>query len=266
MDEVDAMTRAGESVGKAVGTGLRAVRRGAVRAGQVSADAAVTWAERAEGKLAERGVTADHLRGVVADRAGALVERAEQVEKSTRKRRKQLAKKARLVRKDVAKATERARKEARSRAKDVRKAAKQARKDYAASQRPQRSRWPWVLGVLAAGAVAAYVALTRRPQEVRLEEIEETTESTPRGNTTPGGASSADTAPGSTTPGNTTPGNTTSGGTTSGGTTPTSAKPGEAKPSDIAPAGSTPGKGGATPGDHAARNGRVADESVADRK
>ncbi|WP_170211580.1 hypothetical protein [Saccharothrix australiensis] len=180
------MTRAGESVGKAVGTGLRAVRRGAVRAGQVGADTAVTWAGRAEEKLAERGVTADHLRGVVADRAGLLVEKAEEVEKSTRKRRKQLAKKAKGVRKDVVKATERARKEAKSRAKDVRKAAKQARKDYAAAQRPPRRRWPWVLGILVAGLVAGYVALTRRPEEVHLEEVDETeaAEPTPRGTTT----------------------------------------------------------------------------------
>ena len=49
MDEVDAMTRAGESVGKAV----RSVRRGAVRAGHVGADAAVQLAHNAEGRLAE---------------------------------------------------------------------------------------------------------------------------------------------------------------------------------------------------------------------
>ncbi|MEV0677002.1 hypothetical protein AB0I60_10800 [Actinosynnema sp. NPDC050436] len=174
MDEVDAMARAGESVGKAVGTGLRAVRRGAVRAGHAGADAAVTWAERAEGKLAERGVTADHVRGLVADRAGALVEKAEEVEKSTRKTRKQLAKRAKGVRKDVAKAADRARKETRTRAKDVRKAAKQARKDFAAAQRPKKGRkWPWLLGLVAAVAVAGYVALTRRPEEVHLEEVDE---------------------------------------------------------------------------------------------
>ncbi|RKT71521.1 hypothetical protein DFJ66_4812 [Saccharothrix variisporea] len=178
------MTRAGESVGKAVGTGIRAVRRGAVRAGHVGADAASTWAERAEEKLAERGVTADRVRGVVADRAGLLVEKAEEVEKSTRKTRKQLAKKAKGVRKDLVKAAERARKEAKVRAKDVRKAAKQARKEMAAAQRPSRRKWPWVLAVLAAGAVAGYVALTRRPQEVHLEE-EETVEPTPSRSTPP---------------------------------------------------------------------------------
>jgi hypothetical protein len=166
MDEVDAMTRAGESVGKAV----RAVRRGAVRAGHVGADAAVQLAERAEGKLAERGVTKDYVRGVVADKAGVLVEKAEEYEKSTRRGRKQLAKRAKGVRKDVVKAAERARKEAKVRAKDVRKAAKQARKEMAAARHPRRRRWPWVLGVFAAAAVAGYVALTKRPQEVHLEE------------------------------------------------------------------------------------------------
>nr|BFE47231.1 hypothetical protein GCM10017745_06580 [Saccharothrix mutabilis subsp. capreolus] len=179
------MTRAGESVGKAVGTGIRAVRRGAVRAGHVGAETAATWAGRAEERLAERGVTADHIRGIVADRAGLLVEKAEEVEKSTRKTRKQLAKKAKGVRKDLAKAAERARKEAKVRAKDVRKAAKQARKEMARAQRPAPRRWPWVLGILVAGVVAGYVALTRRPQEVHLEE-EEAVEPTPRSSTSQG--------------------------------------------------------------------------------
>lgn len=165
MDEVDAMTRAGESVGKAV----RAARLGAVRAGHAGADAAVQLAGRAEGKLAERGVTRDYVRAIVADKAGALVEKAEEYEKSTRRGRKQLAKRAKTVRKDVVKAAERARKEAKVRAKDVRKAAKQARKEMGSAQHKRR-RWPWVLGVFAAAAVAGYVALTKRPQEVRLEE------------------------------------------------------------------------------------------------
>lgn len=178
MDEVDAMTRAGERAGESVGKAVRAVRRGAVRAGHAGAGAAVQLAERAEVKLAERGVTRDYVRGVVADKAGALVERAEEVEKSTRRSRKQLAKRAKGVRKDIAKATARARKEAKVRAKDVRKAAKQARRELAAAKAPKRRRWPWVLGVFAAAAVAGYLALTKRPQEVHLEEevVEPTTD------------------------------------------------------------------------------------------
>ncbi|MFD1152127.1 hypothetical protein [Saccharothrix hoggarensis] len=145
-------------------------------------------AERAEGKLAERGVTKDFVRGVVADKAGLLVEKAEEVEKSTRRSRKQLAKRAKGVRKDVVKAAERARKEAKVRAKDVRKAAKQARKEMASAKQPNRRRWPWVLGVFIAAAVAGYVALTKRPQEVRLQEedVEITAEPTDRPTTTPG--------------------------------------------------------------------------------
>ncbi|TQM81941.1 hypothetical protein FHX81_4329 [Saccharothrix saharensis] len=178
------MTRAGESVGKAV----RTVRRNAVRAGHVGADAAVQLAQRAEGKLAERGVTKDYVRSVVADKAGVLVEKAEAYEKSTRRGRKELAKKAKGVRKDVAKAAERARREAKVRAKDVRKAAKQARKELAAAKHPQRRRWPWVLGVFAAAAVAGYLALTKRPQEVRLaeEDVDITSDTT----TTPAAAES----------------------------------------------------------------------------
>ncbi|MFT7835324.1 hypothetical protein Q5530_04130 [Saccharothrix sp. BKS2] len=174
------MTRAGERAGESVGKAVRAVRRNAVRAGHAGAGAAVQLAERAEGKLAEHGVTRDYVRGVVVDKAGVLVEKAEEVEKSTRRSRKQLAKRAKVVRKDLAKATERARKEAKVRAKDVRKAAEQARRELAAANAPKRRRWPWVLGVLAAAAVAGYLALTKRPEEVHLEEevVEPTTDTT----------------------------------------------------------------------------------------
>ena len=59
MDEVDVMTRAGESVGKAVGTGLKAARQGVVRAGHA-----------AEVKLAERGITLRRLQSLPVRRDG----------------------------------------------------------------------------------------------------------------------------------------------------------------------------------------------------
>jgi DNA segregation ATPase FtsK/SpoIIIE-like protein len=197
MDEVQAMTRAGESVGKAVGTGLRAARLGAVRAGHAGADAATQLATKAEHKLAERGVTAGGIRGALAETAEALVEKAEEVEKSTRrtrkrlaKQRKQLAKKggkaraellsrAEEVRHEVSKAAANARKDAKVRAKDVRKAAKEARKQFAAETPKSRRRWPWIVGLLFAGAAAGYVVLTRRPQEVQLRDEEEETTTPP---------------------------------------------------------------------------------------
>jgi hypothetical protein len=189
MDEVEVMTRAGESVGKAVGTGIRAARIQAVRAGQVSAEAAAQVAAKAEHKLAERGVTADSVRSVLAERADLLAGKAEEFEKSTRKSRKKLAKqrkqfakktaatradllsRAEEVRKEVNKTAQLTRKQAKGRAKEIRKAAKKARKDFAGSVEPQqRRRWPWVLGLLVAGVVAGYVALTRRPEEIHLHD------------------------------------------------------------------------------------------------
>lgn len=168
MDEVDVMTRAGENVGKAVGTGLKAARQGVVRAGHV-----------AEVKLAERGITTDQVRGVLVDRADQLMGKAEDWEKQTRRSRKRLAKKsaktradlmskAEEVRKEVKKAAKHARKDAKSRAKDLRKAAANI-----GAEAPQRRKWPWVVGILVAGMVAGYIALTRRPEEVHLQDEEQ---------------------------------------------------------------------------------------------
>ncbi|WP_109630181.1 hypothetical protein [Lentzea atacamensis] len=168
MDEVDVMTRAGENVGKAVGTGLKAARQGVVRAGHA-----------AEVKFAERGITADQVRGALVERADQLMGKAEDWEKQTRRSRKRLAKKsaktradlmskAEEVRKEVKKAAKHARKDAKVRAKEIRKAAAKIGADA-----PKRRRWPWVMGLLIAAAVAGYIALTRRPEEVHLQDDEE---------------------------------------------------------------------------------------------
>jgi hypothetical protein len=194
MDEVDAMTRAGESVGKAagkaVGTGLRAARVGAVRAGHAGAEVAVQIANKAEHKLAERGLSAEQVRELLAERADLLAGKAEEVQESTRRTRKKLAKqrkrlaktsekakaellgKAEEVRKEVAKATKSARKDAKGRAKDTRAAAKRAHREFASTTPARRRRWPWLVALLAAVASVGYVALTRRPQEIRLVEDE----------------------------------------------------------------------------------------------
>lgn len=209
MDEVKAMTKAGESVGKAVGTGLRAVRESAVRAGHAGAEVAAQVATRAEQKLAERGIAPEQVKD-------AISERAEEVAKTTRRTRKQLAKQAERkrrelakqaerqrrqlakrggqrkaelldraaeVRDELAKASGRARREAKGRLKELRKAAAQAGRDYAAEQPRKRRRWPWVLGLLVAAGAAGYVALSRRPQEVRLQDEEPTPPATLAGDT-----------------------------------------------------------------------------------
>jgi hypothetical protein len=128
MDDVKAMTRAGETVGKAVGSGWLAVRRSAKRAGQASADATSKAAHAADRKLTERGVAPQQLASALAE--GAEVARQEVV-KTTRRARKKLARKAKHTRKELAKAAKQARKDAKKSksAKQVSKSAKQAKKD-----------------------------------------------------------------------------------------------------------------------------------------
>jgi hypothetical protein len=128
MDDVKAMNRAGETVGKAVSTGLLAARRGAKRAGQAGAEATSRAAHTADRKLTERGVAPRQLAEAFVE--GAEVARQE-VAKTTRRARRKLAKTAKHTRKDLAKAAKQARKDAvRSKAvKQAQKSAKQAKAD-----------------------------------------------------------------------------------------------------------------------------------------
>ena len=134
MDDMKAMTRAGETVGKAVSSGWLTARRGAERAGKTGAE-------------------------VLAD--GVDVARQE-VAKTTRRARRKLAKTAKHTRKDLAKAAKQARKDV---AKS--KAAKQARKMKAdaaaklANEPKRKRRWPklMLLAVIAGGI--AYVVRGR---------------------------------------------------------------------------------------------------------
>jgi hypothetical protein len=128
MDEVKAMARAGETVGKAVGTGLLVVRRGAQRAGQAGAEATVRAAHVAEQKLAERGVAPKQLTEALAE--GAEVAR-EEVAKTTRRTRRKLARTAKSTRKELGKAAKQARKNtAKSKpVKSAKRSAKQAKQD-----------------------------------------------------------------------------------------------------------------------------------------
>jgi predicted ATP-dependent protease len=128
MDDVKAMTRAGETVGKAVGSGWLAVRRSAKRAGQAGADATTKAAHVADRKLTERGVAPQQLAEALAE--GAEVARQE-VMKSTRRARKKLARTAKHTRKELAKAAKQARKEAKKSkpARQAAKSVKQARRE-----------------------------------------------------------------------------------------------------------------------------------------
>jgi hypothetical protein len=182
MDDVKAMTRAGETVGKAVGSGWLAVRRSAKRAGQAGADATTKAAHVADRKLTERGVAPQQLAEALAE--GAEVARQE-VMKSTRRARKKLARTAKHTRKELAKAAKQARKEAKKSKpaqtlKQARKDAKERKaslkadlaklkseiKEQAAAMKladapKKRRRWPKVLLLTVVVAGIAAVARSR---------------------------------------------------------------------------------------------------------
>ncbi|MBQ0922395.1 hypothetical protein [Saccharopolyspora endophytica] len=142
MDEVNAMAKAGETVGKAVGTGIKQARHGAKHAGETGAVLSRQAAARAEQELANRGYSTEELQELIAQRA-------------TGKSRKELAKQAKQARKDWEKRTT------------------ESRKRLAARIDPtpvkKKRRWPWLLLMLVVlGIAAAAIALTRRPEELPL--------------------------------------------------------------------------------------------------
>ncbi|WP_051713222.1 hypothetical protein [Actinoalloteichus caeruleus] len=147
MDEVKAMATAGESMGRAVGTGIRTVREGAQRAGRSGARASRDAARRAEDGLARRGLAPGQL--------------AELIDENAKNARKGLDRRKKKLVKQRAKAQ-----------KQLRKAAKEARAELAKQNRPRRRRWPWVLAALVAAGAAAVAASKRQEEELFLAEAD----------------------------------------------------------------------------------------------
>ena len=147
MDEVKAMTHAGETVGRAVGTGLRTLRQGAVQVGQAGAEAAARAATAAEQKLAETGQ-----------------ETARELMATTKQARRDL-------RKAGQRAGRQAKREATTRMRRI------ADSVPGLPNTPKRRRWPWllaILGMAAAGSAAA--VFLRRRNDVPVLVDEPTTE------------------------------------------------------------------------------------------
>ncbi|GAA3435609.1 hypothetical protein [Kutzneria kofuensis] len=153
MDEVETMAEAGAKAGEAVGRAVRAARRRAARAGQA-------------------GIEKTH----------ELVEFANEEFKPTRKAARKMAKQARRdlkrttgqARKDLKRTTGKARAEAVRNANQLRKQARKVAEDLANTIDPRpkrRRRWPWLVGLVVAGGAAAFVVLSRRPREVRLQDV-----------------------------------------------------------------------------------------------
>jgi hypothetical protein len=146
MDEVKAMTHAGETVGRAVGTGLRTLRRGAVQVGQAGAEATAHAAAAVEHKLADSGQEA-----------------AKELVRTTRKARRQLARNAQRTAKDAGK-------QARKRAHKASKNLQRTVGDLTDGTARRGRRWPWLLvgAMAAAGAVA--VLRSRMDQEAEPQD------------------------------------------------------------------------------------------------
>ncbi|HVV23132.1 MAG TPA: hypothetical protein VHF06_27105 [Pseudonocardiaceae bacterium] len=139
------MTHAGETVGRAVGTGLRTLRRGAV---QVAA--------AAEHKLAEGAETV---------RDATAAQQAE-VARTGRKARRQLVREAKQTGRELVKSAKQARKTART-------AIAVPGDVFAAATTPAKRRrtWPWLLaiGVAVAGAGTAYVLKNQQKDKPRTD-------------------------------------------------------------------------------------------------
>ncbi|GAB1512004.1 hypothetical protein [Actinophytocola sp. KF-1] len=166
MDDVKAMTRAGETVGKAARSGWRSARHNAKRAGLAGAEATSRAAQAADRKLTERGLAPRQVAEAIAE--GAEVARQEVV-KTTRRARRKLAKTAKHTRKDLAKAAKQARKDAAKSktAKQARKSVKQAKAD-AKKLKSQVKAEAKALRTRAAGAVGAKPKPKRRWPKVML--------------------------------------------------------------------------------------------------
>ncbi|MBC6449234.1 hypothetical protein [Actinokineospora xionganensis] len=160
------MTRAGETVGKAVGTGWRAARQGAARAGEA--------AQTAEQKLAAKGVAPKQMAEVIAETAHVA---RDEMAAQTRRARKQLAKAAKRasqsleipeqvsvpvkqLKKDLKPQVKAYKSELRDQIKAAKSAAKQAAKDPS----NKRRKWPLFLLLAAAGGAAAVVMRGRSEQ------------------------------------------------------------------------------------------------------
>lgn len=146
------MSRAGESVGRAVGTGVRSARHGAAHARKAGSKVTRQAVVLAEQELAAHGISTDDLQERIAQRATGMS-------------RKELAKRSKQARKNWDKRTAKQRKQ-------LAKNTKAARKELAGkidpSHAPKRRKWPWVLLILAGLGAAAAAALSRRPEELPI--------------------------------------------------------------------------------------------------
>jgi F0F1-type ATP synthase membrane subunit b/b' len=185
MDEVKAMTHAGETVGKTVGTGLRNLRRGAEQIGQAGVEAV-------------RAATAETQAEVAATSRKARKQLAKDARKAAKSTARDVSRSTKRARKDVARSTQRARKHAGRAARDARDAAG----DLIAAAKPgkpkRRAKWPWLLavGVVGLGAGAAVALRGKQTSAPATPQDEDAQDAEQDGNSFPTNGSAPHPRPG----------------------------------------------------------------------
>ena len=155
MDEVETMTEAGAKAGEAVGRAVRAARRKAARAGQAGIERRTNWWISPVRSSRRRARPPARWPSRPAETSSA----------------------PRPGRKDLKRTAGKARAEALRNANEIRKQARKVAEDLAETVDPRptkrRRRWPWLVGLVVAGGATAVVVLSRRPREVRLQDVRE---------------------------------------------------------------------------------------------
>lgn len=184
MNRSKARTHAGATVGRAVGSGLRTLQHGAVRAGQTIAEHEVPTQRLAEtvtdavtDKVTDAKKELDRRtrrarRKLAAKADTALQEAVKTAEKTTRRARKKARKARRSAAGQVsavaAELSGRARKRV---AKAQKRVAKAQRKMLRAETGKGRRRWPWLVAITAVAAGTVYVVRARSASETEPAEV-----------------------------------------------------------------------------------------------
>ncbi|GGM77999.1 hypothetical protein GCM10012275_55810 [Longimycelium tulufanense] len=180
MDEVRVLTRAGERIGHAVGTGVHQARLSAAQVGRRSYDVsrrmAAQAATRTRERLAEGNRSGDVARQVVAgkqlkvtsaDARRAYERQRKRIMRQMKDQRKRLAE----LQQDLSRAAEAADVRGRKVRRQLARQSRRMRRDVRRALRPRaRRRWPWVLALLVAAGAAVAAVLAQRPQETELDE------------------------------------------------------------------------------------------------
>jgi hypothetical protein len=173
MNEVQAMARAGQTVGAVLGTAVLTARKASVGLSRTSAAASRQVARRAARRLSRRKSPVERLQESL---VGSAQRAQAAIADSAHRAQESLAETAHRAQESLVDTRQ-------SLADTVVGSVNKARHELAMRIEPEsargRRRWPWLLAVVAVlGGLAAYV-LSRRPQEEAVVAVEPAVEAEP---------------------------------------------------------------------------------------